>query len=40
MERPYYVLPIRTRISYRFIKWLLDENIDIFTTHKESLGFV
>ena len=29
----------RTAISYRFVEWL-DENIDVFTAHKESLGFV
>ena len=29
----------RTAISYRFVEWL-DEKIDVFTAHKESLGFV
>ena len=28
-----------TAISYHFIKWL-DENIDVFTSHQESLGFL
>ncbi len=32
-------LAFRTAISYRFFEWL-DENIDVFTAHKESLGFV
>lgn len=29
----------RTAISYHFLKWL-DENKDVFTAHKESLGFI
>ena len=29
----------RTAISYRFIEWL-DENIDVFTAHRESLWIV
>ena len=29
----------RIAISYRFVEWL-DENIDVFTAHKESLGLV
>ena len=32
-------LAFRTAISYRFVEWL-DENIDVFTAHKESLGFI
>lgn len=29
----------RTGISYRFIKWL-NQNSDVFTAYKASLGFV
>ena len=29
----------RTAVSYRFVKWL-NENLDVFTAYKESLGFV
>jgi len=32
-------LAFPTAISYPFVEWL-DENIDVFTSHKESLGFV
>ena len=29
----------RTAVSYRFVRWL-NENIDVFTAYKASLGFV
>jgi hypothetical protein len=32
-------LAFPTAISYRFVEWS-DENIVVFTAHKESLGFV
>ena len=31
---------LRTAISYRFVRWLLQENMDVFAAYKASLGLI